>query len=139
MSPNTSLHVVDLQPDSKEYKEVVSKFEQTMRKVSSPAVHGRPPFMLPYARFSATVPLAQPAAHRGIYNSIIKIQRIQNILLYAQYIAKKKNMDKNSKPGLQNEMLLFHGTSADTCLKINQQGFNRSFCGKNGMSTHYSV
>ena len=66
------------------------------------------------------------------YRSIKTIQRIQNPVLYAQYIAKKKEMDKFNPPGYKNELFLFHGTSADTCPKINQQGFNRSFSGKNG-------
>lgn len=109
MPPNTSLHVVDLQPTSKEYIEVVSKFEQTMQKSTA---------------------LAGSAG--GVYNSIFRIQRIQNLSLYSQYIAKKNNMDKNNKSGHQNEMLLYHGTSVDTCDKINRQGFNRSFSGKNG-------
>ena len=112
MPPNTTLHVVDLQPGSKEFKEVVSKFEQTMKK---------------------TATLAGSAG--GIYNSIIQIRRIQNLTLFAQFIAKKSNMDKNNKPGHQNEMQLYHGTSADTCPKINLQGFNRSFSGKNGKFT----
>ena len=148
MPPNTSLQVVDLQPGSKEYKEVVSRFKQTMKKLSSPvpsAAHG------PAAAaglYSSTVPAhggalmhgtivgtaISSSVSGGTYNSIIKIQRIQNLVLYGQYIANKKNMDKKNKPGHQNEMLLYHGTSADTCPKINLQGFNRSFSGKNGKS-----
>ena len=73
--------------------------------------------------------LYQPA---NTYNGIVKIQRIQNPMLYAQYIAKKKVMKKHNLPGFQNEQRLFHGTPADICPKINQQGFNRSFAGKNG-------
>lgn len=34
---------------------------------------------------------------------------------------------------LQNEKLLWHGTSHDTVKKICAQGFNRSYCGKNGI------
>ena len=62
----------------------------------------------------------------------IKIQRIQNPTLYGQYVARRKEMDKQNPPGHQNERLLFHGTSADTVPKINLQGFNRGFSGKNG-------
>ena len=68
----------------------------------------------------------------GSYTKIVKIQRIQNPMLYAQYIAKRKDMEKHNSPGHQNEKRLFHGTPADVCPKINQQGFNRSFAGKNG-------
>ena len=66
------------------------------------------------------------------YTSIVKIQRIQNPALYFQFIVRKKEMDKHNPPGHQNERRLFHGTSADTCPKVNQSGFNRSFAGKNG-------
>ena len=66
------------------------------------------------------------------YNNLIKIQRIQNPALYGQYIARKKEMDKQNPKGHQNERQLFHGTSADTVPKINLQGYNRSFAGKNG-------
>jgi poly [ADP-ribose] polymerase 10/14/15 len=118
MPKGTSLHVVNLKPSSKEYKDVVSKFEQTMPKVATGIVQVQ-------------------QAMRGVatgtgYSSILQIQRIQNLVLFSQYMAKKKEMDKNNKPGHQNEVHLFHGTAPDTCPKINQQGFNRSFSGKNG-------
>ena len=101
-----ALHCVDLTPGSKEYSEVLQEFNKSMT----------------------------PGAGRqlGGYNTIVKIQRIQNPMLYAQYIAKKKVMEKYNPPGFQNEKRLFHGTPADICPKINQQGFNRSFAGKNG-------
>lgn len=69
----------------------------------------------------------------GRYTSIVKIQRIQNPMLYFQYVVRKKEMDKHNKPGHQNERKLFHGTSVDTCPKVNQSGFNRSFAGKHGI------
>ena len=67
------------------------------------------------------------------YNQIVSIQRLQNPVLYQQYMVRKKEMDKHNPPGHQNERWLFHGTSPDTLDKINTQGFNRSFAGKNGM------
>lgn len=116
MPSKTSLHEVILQPASKEYKDVLANFEMTMQSTSPPGgVQGG---------------VAQRAMTP--YNSIFEIRRVQNLALYAQYIAKKKEMDKNNKPGHQNETRLFHGTDASTCPKINQQGFNRSFSGKNG-------
>ena len=66
------------------------------------------------------------------YNSIVQIQRIQNRVLYSQYAARKKVMDDNNPGRQQNERKLFHGTRADTCPKVNEQGFNRSFAGVNG-------
>ena len=63
---------------------------------------------------------------------IITIQRVQNTMLHGQYIARKRSMEKLNPPNTKNESLLFHGTDANTCHKINSQGFNRSFAGKNG-------
>ena len=101
-----ALHCVDLAPGSKEYNEVLQEFNKSMTQGAG-------------KQFSS-------------YAKIVKIQRIQNPMLYAQYIAKKKVMEKHNLPGFQNEQRLFHGTPADICPKINQQGFNRSFAGKNG-------
>ena len=67
------------------------------------------------------------------YKHIVSIQRIQNPVLYQQYTVKLREMVKHNPPGYQNEQWLFHGTSPDTLDKINTQGFNRSFAGKNGM------
>ena len=70
---------------------------------------------------------------------IISIQRVQNTMLYGQYIARKNAMEKLNPPGTNNESSLFHGTSVDTIPKINSQGFNRTFAGKNGnlLLTYY--
>jgi len=40
-------------------------------------------------------------------------------------------MDK-ANPTVQNERTLWHGTSVDTLHSVNDTGFNRSYCGKNG-------
>ena len=115
-----ALHCVDLVPGSKEYIEVMQEFNNTMTPAVMPP--GSP--TAPHARLPP-----QPSPN---YNSIVKIQRIQNPALYSQYITKKKDMAKHNPPGHQNEWRLFHGTPAGVCPKINQQGFNRSFAGKNG-------
>ena len=64
--------------------------------------------------------------------TLSSIERVQNPVLYGQYMNLKKQMDKRNPPGHQNELWLFHGTSPDTCSKINAKGFNRSFMGKHG-------
>ncbi|KAJ8316896.1 hypothetical protein KUTeg_004800 [Tegillarca granosa] len=66
-------------------------------------------------------------AHRNI----IKINRIQNKFLYQQYAAKRAEL-KLKNQGKNPERWLWHGTSPDTLTKINHNGFNRSYCGKNG-------
>ena len=63
---------------------------------------------------------------------VVTIQRVQNTVLYAQYVARKKVVEKLNPPGTKNESMLFHGTDVGACHKINSQGFNRSFSGAHG-------
>jgi poly [ADP-ribose] polymerase 10/14/15 len=70
---------------------------------------------------------------------ILQIERIQNKTLWAQYEAKKKQLEDQNPPGTTNERLLWHGTAAETVDNINAHGFNRSYCGKNGMQTYALV
>ena len=61
----------------------------------------------------------------------IRIQRIQNPTLYAQYSARKAIMDQTNS--IANERMLFHGCALDVVDKINNGGFNRSYAGKHGI------
>ena len=61
-----------------------------------------------------------------------QIERIQNPNLYQQYVVRRMHMDAANGPSAQNEQLLWHGTGAETVEHINNHGFNRSYCGKNG-------
>ena len=63
---------------------------------------------------------------------IVTIKRVQNPLLYMQYMIKKRVMDENNPKAVQNERNLFHGCSGDVTTKISHQGFNRSFAGLHG-------
>jgi hypothetical protein len=66
-------------------------------------------------------------------NRIIRIERIQNKVLYKLFNVKSKAMEEkygSDFPG--KEPWLFHGTSCDNVEKINAGGLNRSFAGKNG-------
>ncbi|XP_059395063.1 protein mono-ADP-ribosyltransferase PARP14-like [Carassius carassius] len=67
----------------------------------------------------------------GLSNNIIKIERVQNCALWRNYMIKKEELEDKNKHK-NNEKLLFHGTGPDTTDQINNQGFNRSFAGKNG-------
>jgi poly [ADP-ribose] polymerase 10/14/15 len=65
---------------------------------------------------------------------VVDVQRIQNIQLWRQYATKRWEFVSREGPSSQdrNERVwLFHGTEEDTVEKIVQQGFNRSFAGKN--------
>ena len=61
----------------------------------------------------------------------LQIFRVQNPMFYLQYAAKRKELQ--NKNGRNPERWLWHGTAADTVDKIIHHGFNRSYCGKNGM------
>ncbi|XP_061408655.1 protein mono-ADP-ribosyltransferase PARP14-like [Lethenteron reissneri] len=63
--------------------------------------------------------------------TIISIKRIQNWRLYQCYMIMKKSMDQKNE-GKQNERILFHGTCKTSLDNINNSGFNRNYCGKNG-------
>ena len=98
-------YVVDLQPSDLEYQEV-------------------------HTAFISTMPPAGSAAS-DLWKGVVKIQRIQNPALYAQYAGRKKIMEKEN-PRIQNERRLFHGCKGDVVKNIHHQGFNRSFAGANG-------
>ncbi|XP_078381928.1 protein mono-ADP-ribosyltransferase PARP14-like [Oculina patagonica] len=63
--------------------------------------------------------------------TITRIERVQNPFRYRSYMLRKQKMDKDN--GGTNERQLFHGTTNESTNAINTQGFNRSFCGKNGV------
>ena len=115
MPQGATCHVVALDPEATEYDEVERKFETTMS--------------------SSKIKQQQPSSHNtgGQWSKIVKIERIQNPFLYAQYVAKKKTMDQHNPPNVVNERELFHGCPGDVAEKICHHGFNRSFAGKNGM------
>uniref|UniRef100_A0A182YTT6 Poly [ADP-ribose] polymerase n=1 Tax=Biomphalaria glabrata TaxID=6526 RepID=A0A182YTT6_BIOGL len=63
---------------------------------------------------------------------IKKLECIQNKSLYLQYCVKKKELDQYNPQDHQNEQKLFHGTMSDCIPPINENGFNRNYCGVNG-------
>jgi len=48
-------------------------------------------------------------------------------------MARKDSMQRQHGASSQVEQRLWHGTSSDTLESIKLTGFNRSYCGKNGM------
>nr|XP_046259475.1 poly(ADP-ribose) polymerase family member 14-related sequence 1 isoform X2 [Scatophagus argus] len=74
--------------------------------------------------------------------NIIKIERIQNPILFKSLQIKKRDMEQRN--GHQNnEKRLFHGTCHNTVAYINEHGFNRSYAGKNatcyGNGTYFAI
>ena len=67
------------------------------------------------------------------YKFYLQIERIQNLALFQQYKVKQLEVEKLNAKRTYNEKILFHGTSSVCVESIIQNGFNRSFCGENGM------
>ena len=107
MSDDSVCHFEALDTNSKEYNDVKTLFESSM-------------------------PAPNPKWSTHDWHKIVKIERIQNPLLYSQYMGKKKAMDSHNPKGHRNERKLFHGCPKDVTEKISYRGFNRSFAGKNG-------
>merc|ERR1712093_444688 len=72
------------------------------------------------------------------------VERIQNMSMWQSYAVKRQTILMREKQGARvgaldrdpeasrfERIWLFHGTNAEVVDKIVQQGFNRSFCGKN--------
>jgi poly [ADP-ribose] polymerase 10/14/15 len=60
--------------------------------------------------------------------------------LYQQYEVKKRQMrirNTDIKPLENNWKELWHGTSPDAIENIIMNGFNRSYCGKNGEGSSF--
>ncbi|XP_034742022.1 poly(ADP-ribose) polymerase family member 14-related sequence 1 isoform X2 [Etheostoma cragini] len=74
--------------------------------------------------------------------TVIKIERIQNPVLWKSLQIKKRDMDRRNNHQ-NNEKRLFHGTCHSTVNYINEHGFNRSYAGKNaacyGNGTYFAV
>lgn len=69
---------------------------------------------------------------------VVKVERVQNVSLWQSFAVKRQSIlsreKRESTTGVRADRFekeLFHGTCVDTVPKIIQQGFNRSFCGKN--------
>ncbi|XP_077129474.1 protein mono-ADP-ribosyltransferase PARP14-like isoform X2 [Ranitomeya variabilis] len=127
----------------------------TEMKIERVAKHGQfelPPGWTPMTNNDVTV--AVVAAGSPEYNHvealfrqscqmrIVNIDRIQNKDLWMNYQIKKQAID--TKNGTKtNEKQLFHGTDSSTIKTVNQNGFNRSYAGKNaacyGNGTYFAV
>ncbi|XP_009994325.1 PREDICTED: poly [ADP-ribose] polymerase 14 [Chaetura pelagica] len=104
---NQQLKLVELRPETNEYKDVQERFLKTCQSFR-----------------------------------IEKIERVQNLYFWKAYQIKKREMDiKNGTTN--NEKLLFHGTSKESLILINNRGFNRSYAGMHaanyGNGTYFAV
>ncbi|NXN45141.1 PAR14 polymerase, partial [Rhinoptilus africanus] len=104
---NQRLKIVELKPETREYRDVQEKFMKTCQSLK-----------------------------------IEKIERVQNPFLWKTYQIKKREMD-NKNGNIDNQRLLFHGTSKESLTLINNYGFNRSYAGMHaavfGNGTYFAV
>lgn len=66
--------------------------------------------------------------------TVVGVDRVQNTSMWQSYAVKRQTMlmrDPANPVDQLERKFLFHGTTAATLPKIVDQGFNRSFCGKN--------
>ncbi|XP_078683162.1 uncharacterized protein LOC144917223 [Branchiostoma floridae x Branchiostoma belcheri] len=74
--------------------------------------------------------------------NIVNIRRVQNPTLWSQYCAQRQKISLKN-PGIDVEQELWHGSSADSCVKICHNGFNRSYAGVHGVAigkgTYFAV
>merc|ERR1711959_438405 len=72
-------------------------------------------------------------ASKGL--QVVKVERIENMSLWQSFAVKRQTVLQREKDvsasSLFERVWLFHGTTEDIVPKIVQQGFNRSFCGRN--------
>ncbi|CAH1268230.1 PARP14 [Branchiostoma lanceolatum] len=74
--------------------------------------------------------------------NIVSIERVQNPTLWSQYCAQKQKISLKN-PGINIEQDLWHGSSADSCIKICHSNFDRSYAGVHGVAigkgTYFAV
>jgi len=62
-----------------------------------------------------------------------QIERVENRRLYELYQVDKSYVERSNKQGGINERQLWHGTTHEASENICLYGFNRSYCGRNGI------
>uniref|UniRef100_A0AAR2ISV0 Poly [ADP-ribose] polymerase n=1 Tax=Pygocentrus nattereri TaxID=42514 RepID=A0AAR2ISV0_PYGNA len=71
--------------------------------------------------------------YKKIEAAFLTSSEIQNKGQWQRYSVLKQEVDKKY-PEQINEQFLYHGTTKEICQKINNNGFNRSFCGRNAVA-----
>ena len=101
---------------------------------------GDPEYQMVVQSFLST--LQPPKFNKKV--KVKKVQRIQNLAMWQGYVVKRQTICYRDCPGGASDPAamskaidrfercwLWHGSNAEVVDKILQQGFNRSFCGKN--------
>ncbi|XP_021333371.1 protein mono-ADP-ribosyltransferase PARP14 isoform X1 [Danio rerio] len=81
---------------------------------------------------------------KTIKQTVLKIERIQNINLRRLYEARKSELEIKNDPAVgAGEKILYHGSAQASCSSIMSTNFNRNFAGQNatvfGHGTYFAV
>uniref|UniRef100_A0A673YCS7 Poly [ADP-ribose] polymerase n=1 Tax=Salmo trutta TaxID=8032 RepID=A0A673YCS7_SALTR len=68
----------------------------------------------------------------GINLTIVKIEQVQNEILWKNYQIQKKQMEEKNNHYNNERLLLFYGTSSNSISQINNHGLNCSYEGTHG-------
>lgn len=132
-------HTMTEEPDRKALERLVKRDGESFQvpshweDVKDPLVAER--FLLPSTGEEYQAVAKQFQSTMNKETMIHSIERIQNVAMYRSYSVKRhtllqREMGSDHKAD-RFERVLYHGTNEDVIPKIVQQGFNRSFCGKN--------
>ncbi|KAM4714714.1 protein mono-ADP-ribosyltransferase PARP14-like [Anableps anableps] len=81
--------------------------------------------------------------HKTANYKIHKIERVQNVYLWNAFSVCRQRILAKNGPEELGEMLLYHGTSAESCYCIERNRFDRSYAGKNatlyGKGVYFAV
>lgn len=129
----SDMEVVVLSPTSEEYKKIEKDFLQSSKHQDVSPVQvvqvWQKTILIRFCHRIVTLPMLMFISKRVDP----QIRRIQSQPQWQRYCVLKQAVDKKY-PKQKNERFLYHGTTKEICQKINRNGFNRSFCGRNGMS-----
>lgn len=117
MSETVEFSLVDLDESCNEYKEVVNDF---LKKINKRI------YQIKVSLIDWQVTIFYD---ENIF--LLKVQRVQNKIVYEAYLTFKKRFKVANKK--ENEMILYHGTKSSSVDSISRFGFNRSYCGVNGV------
>ena len=119
------------------HAEMQEKYPDTWR-MSQPGKPepGRFPVAVDSREFLDVADNFMQTAQAGV--RIVSIERVQNVKLWHAYavnlqdiVSREKEQDESKPQSRFERLCLFHGCKADVVPRIVEQGFNRSFCGRN--------
>ncbi|XP_056614438.1 protein mono-ADP-ribosyltransferase PARP14-like [Triplophysa dalaica] len=80
---------------------------------------------------------------KTVKQTVLKIERIQNVHLWRSYEVRTKEQENRNGPDGAEEKILYHGTTEEASKAIMDTNFNRRYAGQNGtvygVGTYFAV